>query len=526
MDFGETTGRMDLQSAIQSLQQRMGVGADGDAPAAEGEVNDRSAFVPNAASLVKAAQAKATQGSDGPMSVRGGGSGGSGGLPVRSEDMAKEAKATRAARTYAQRLDPNADGTSYVNFKRQLWDDALRRPEADQETTGEEERAGERQEGKGSGDSFEADGEAQPPVEEREARPLAGQDTDLSAYPQPMQRLLRLAMDNSKSVTEQYNLLSYAQAQMGEDINTYLAQEAVLNQQIEKLSHEKDAKSQKKLERTGKHLEAIRMEMKVAKSLKGQLDAILGAMKEKDGPRIDDGYNLIPKANFVVANMPIGEGGVTGTDLASNYRDEVLNTKNPSQFFDNYMLKHHAMPFNDYIVLILKLLGDDIQSVNPSRAKNQLQAIRDGLFCAEMSGQIFDNVVVMDQKLDHLLILRQKETGIYEERFLFIDYAPDKIRISIAYGQQSPTFLKEVPLSPTSDHFAEITKVTNSEHVDGFAIPNAKDGEARSFRFAVQRRYGLPVLRDLPDGWKNASSPEGKTANDAIPSVAAVAKGM
>jgi hypothetical protein len=252
-------------------------------------------------------------------------------------------------------------------------------------------------------------------------------------------------------------------------------------------------------------LGAIRSDLKRARTLKKQLEAVTQAMRQRDGQRIDDGFNLIPKAHFVVANMRMegqeGAEDVPATDLASNYREEVLNIRNPSQFFENFMLKHNSLGFRAYIAMMMQLLGDDIKSANPSRGIGQLHATREGLFQAEICNQIFENVITIDHKLEHILLLRLRETGIYEERRMTIEYTPDCLHVSISYGETPPEVAHRIPTSERTDHFSQLTELVRSEHVDQFIIPNSRDGDARTFRFAIQRRYGLPVERDLPDGW-------------------------
>ena len=109
-----TTGMMDLQAAIQALQQ-----APGSQPAGEDEVQDRSAFVPNAASLVKEAQA------GGERAVAGAPIG-SGQDLQRGTDRTTERKKQEQALVYAQRIQPDSDGSAYLAFARSVRQDAAR----------------------------------------------------------------------------------------------------------------------------------------------------------------------------------------------------------------------------------------------------------------------------------------------------------------------------------------------------------------------------------------------------------------
>jgi hypothetical protein len=491
----------DLQGIMQSLQ----LGASTRSAAEDEGVQDRSAFVPNAASLVKAAQASAvaketakTFGDETEPTSR------------RAVDRHPERRKEELAAAYEQRIHPNGDGSSYVTFAKLLWKESGREDgsgaagdDASSETaTGLEDQLGTGGDGdhqaaaQDGGDTAIGDaggGEA--------SGTLAEQETDIASYPPDVQRLLRMAMAESKSVTEQHNLLSYALANIEVDIATYDAQEQNAESLMGRLAAKDDSKSKAKMERTGKLLTAIRADLKAAKSLQSQLVRVLSSMRQRDGRRIDDGYNLAPKAHFVIANMRTGgtDGGVSALELAGNYRDEVLNFKNPSQFFDNFMLRHGTVGFKKYITLILQLLGDDIKSANPSRGTAQLRAIRDGLFFAEMSNQIFESVRDLEHRLDHLLIVRRMEEGTYESCILHIVHATDRLYLFLATGEKNPDFRLEIIFAPRMDHFALLSEIVFDEHVDGIVFyADPADTVAATLRRAIMSRYGINVQRALP----------------------------
>jgi hypothetical protein len=48
--------------------------------------------------------------------------------------------------------------------------------------------------------------------------------------------------------------------------------------------------------------------------------------------------------------------------------------------------------FNMTVHMLLELLGRDMESANPSRDRDMLVAIRDGLFRVEVAGQLFDHI--------------------------------------------------------------------------------------------------------------------------------------
>jgi hypothetical protein len=110
----------------------------------------------------------------------------------------------------------------------------------------------------------------------------------------------------------------------------------------------------------------------------------------------------------------------------------------------------------------------------------------------------------MDQKLGRIRILMDREAGYYEPTLMKIDYAESSMAVSIARGMAMPQLVATVHISDRTDHFAELTKLVNGNFVDGIVMENCSDGAGRDFRFAVQRRYGLPVQRRAPASWQVA----------------------
>ena len=49
-----------------------------------------------------------------------------------------------------------------------------------------------------------------------------------------------------------------------------------------------------------------------------------------------------------------------------------------------------AKDFNKTVHMLLELLGRDMESANPSRERDLLMAVREGLFRVEIAGQLFD----------------------------------------------------------------------------------------------------------------------------------------
>jgi hypothetical protein len=110
---------------------------------------------------------------------------------------------------------------------------------------------------------------------------------------------------------------------------------------------------------------------------------------------IRDGYNLIPKAAAVL-NQRYG-GGETSSraiSLAITYRDEILGMTSPLDVFETFIRRQEKKreSFRPYIDDMIALFGIDMSSSNPSRSKEELFGVRNGLFRLEICGQIYDNV--------------------------------------------------------------------------------------------------------------------------------------
>jgi hypothetical protein len=462
-------------------------------------------FTPNAASLL--AQARPTAPStpaEGDSRRAQAGKGDA----ARGADLYLERKKTQVAHDFALLMHPGGGrAASYQNFFQRLRNHAGRRQTTtsgggatDLQEEGREETAAETQSRTADDGSVDADLDGSAGKEEEKAR-LAEQETNLSEFSPKLRWILEEVTGESKSAAEQYNFLNCAREMAKMEAEAYASQEAEAQRQLQNVREQlksatddgKNWLSDRCKWMEGLHV-AIQADRQKAQKLFEQLDAIVTTFEARHRNRIRDGYNLIPKARFVVANAGL-EGRLSSADLASNYRDQVLCMVNPSQFFENFMVRHSALGFRTYFELILQLLGDDIKSANPSRGIGQLQAIRDSLFFAEISHQIYLLVGAASQKLQRIRIFTQKEKGVYVPALIAINFQKDHLEVAVARGKGQPCFVKDIPCGANADHFAELTEVINRFYPDAVALLNFEGNDGRSFRFAVQRRYGLPMSR-------------------------------
>ncbi|MDR2667834.1 MAG: hypothetical protein LBB38_02235 [Puniceicoccales bacterium] len=328
---------------------------------------------------------------------------------------------------------------------------------------------------------------------------------DLENYPPHLLRLLVAAEKQSKSVAEQHNLLNYAKQCAKIDVEMLGSQEAAAEKQLDILKTREDEFSKKRYERTKKLLAAIRRDRRSAEQFLAQVESAIGVIERERGDQLRDEYKIVPKARFVSSEMG-WSGFDAGAELAVDYVSDVLAIDGASLFFENFIGKHMAMGFETYFDAMLKLLGADIASIDPSREVAHLLAVRQALFDAEISHQIYDSVVLIDQKLEHIGIMLERESGYYEPVWMKIEVDEDMLTVSTArgYGPMEP--VKTIAVSNRSNHFAELTKLVNSLHADGIYMENCATGWGRDLFYGVRVRYGLPMLRRELPGWRSGAT--------------------
>ncbi|MDR0677992.1 MAG: hypothetical protein LBF44_00465 [Holosporaceae bacterium] len=129
--------------------------------------------------------------------------------------------------------------------------------------------------------------------------------------------------------------------------------------------------------------------------LKKQLLRAQELLRKTHKREIYDGYNLIPKAAAILDQQyGGGENMSSAVSLAVSYRDEVLNMGNPLDVFEVFILRQEKKreDFRVYLDSMIALFGVDMASANPSRSKEELRSVREGLFHVEICGQIYDSV--------------------------------------------------------------------------------------------------------------------------------------
>ncbi|MDR2664125.1 MAG: hypothetical protein LBB14_01160 [Puniceicoccales bacterium] len=458
---------------------------------------DSMPLIPNAASLVATEKPKTPAPKTG-----------------QNIDQALLRKEAQLASDFSQILTPNEGKASlYSNFFQRLRSRFQRQRDVSLggKRTGllrEDQR--ETAETEGEDESVDTDSEETPEKEvgKKGQVRLAEQETDPAEFPPELRWILEEVARLSKSVAEQHNFLCCAREMAKAGTETYGAQEAAAKQRLQDLQKQLAEASGPQKERlratcarTEGSLVAIRADQERTQGLLNLINSVLSALEKKSGDRIRDGYNIIPKARSVIASSGLG-GVLSAPDLASNYRNEVLCMVNPGQLFENFMVRYKTMGFPAYVRVILLLLGDDIKSANPSRGIGQLQAIRDGLFFAEISYQIYLSVGAANQKLQRIRILAEKENNSYEPCLLNVSFQHNRLEIAIARGKGQPCFCRDIRLADDSDHFSELTEIIDSFCVDRIVMANCEEGEARSLRLSVQRRYGLPIQRSIPHHWE------------------------
>lgn len=102
-----------------------------------------------------------------------------------------------------------------------------------------------------------------------------------------------------------------------------------------------------------------------------------------------------------------------------------------------------AKDFNQTVHMLLELLGRDMESANPSRERDLLMAVREGLFRVEIAGQLFDII----KSFRNLLIKIYPECSRVEfskDRHIQLALAISKLSIQ-AFAGKSQVFdiLKE-----------------------------------------------------------------------------------
>jgi hypothetical protein len=99
--------------------------------------------------------------------------------------------------------------------------------------------------------------------------------------------------------------------------------------------------------------------------------------------------------------------------------------------------------FTKTVHMLIELLGRDMESSNPSRDRDMLISIRDGLFRVEVAGQLFDHI----KAFRDLLLKHYPETSVVEftkERHIELAKTTAKLSVQALAGKaQIREFFRE-----------------------------------------------------------------------------------
>ncbi|MDR2372306.1 MAG: hypothetical protein LBD60_04115 [Puniceicoccales bacterium] len=219
--------------------------------------------------------------------------------------------------------------------------------------------------------------------------------------------LLYKVAENFGEVTEQDNILEYALATHTLERETLEVEIAQVKKMIDFFSNppihtiNMGFTNSERMRWTEK-LSALEDSLQRSDAFKTQLLRARELLQKTHKKEIRDGYNLIPKAAAIL-NQQYGDGSApeSAVSFAATYRDEVLDMTNPLDVFETFIRRQEKKreSFRPYIDSMIALFGIDMASSNPSRSKEELRHVRDGLFRIEICGQIYDNVGILGRNI-------------------------------------------------------------------------------------------------------------------------------
>jgi hypothetical protein len=230
--------------------------------------------------------------------------------------------------------------------------------------------------------------------------------------------LLYKVAENFGEVTEQDNIFEYALATHALERETLEVEIAQVKKMIDFFSNPPTHTinvgfiNSERIRWTEK-LTALEDSLQTSDAFKTQLLRARELLQKTHKQEIRDGYNLIPKA-AVILNQQYGDGGAmeSAVSFAATYRDEVLGMTNPLDVFETFIHRQEKKRehFRPYIDSMIALFGVDMASSNPSRSKEELQHVRDGLFRIEICGQIYDNVGTLGRNIRRIFSPSSNQT--------------------------------------------------------------------------------------------------------------------
>ncbi|MDR0727836.1 MAG: hypothetical protein LBF26_03000 [Puniceicoccales bacterium] len=493
----------DLESIVQNL---------GITSASSSRVEDRSAFVPNVATM-RASAARGQSAQSKPEKDQ----------PCTDANLQR--KKIESAQVFAQRIDPSGAPEPYLEFASALTATLLRDSESDDGTRPGADAASDGDEAVATPESEEATGTAPADGEE-----FGRQKLNADAYPagvrktlnQVVQQIQRTTGQEPKTIAEIFNFAQFALTAAEKDRDAYAVQEQRASNRSEQLRRRKDPKGIEKFHKTEKLLTAIRADKKNAETVCDQLSVAVQEMDRLDGGRIRDGFNIIPKAFKIIEERKLDgqPAEISATELSATYCEKILEFTTPSQFYEDYAKNYSHMEFSQFIDLALRLLGDDIKSTDSSRGKSFLVAIRDGLFHAEICYQIFNSVGQIDAQFFRLTRLREVEAGTYVPNYLVIAHSMDgTLKLSTARAEGEATPLCSMRMAPNVDHFGKISELFRDHGIEDFILlpdPGMDRKSVRQFKNGLVIRYGRRVFDHIPKAEMNSTEVADGEPHNAI----------
>ncbi|MDR0445359.1 MAG: hypothetical protein LBG98_03720 [Puniceicoccales bacterium] len=198
-------------------------------------------------------------------------------------------------------------------------------------------------------------------------------------------------------VTEQDNVLHYALEAETLEYESQGQEYQQLEKSLLKLNNRTDPAAIQRRSELSERQKSLKASMLASSLFQKEIGSAIDKLRKAHSQEIKDGYNIIPKAAELLKAQK--GNNAEAVALATAYREEALKMRNPYDVLENFLKNGEGKKknFKDYIAMMIELLGEDIQSVNPSRSIEELLAVRDGLFQMEITGQIHDDMGSLEQ---------------------------------------------------------------------------------------------------------------------------------
>ena len=143
-------------------------------------------------------------------------------------------------------------------------------------------------------------------------------------------------------------------------------------------------------------IDDLTRQIEFSDTYKSELSSIRSELQKGHAEEIKKGYNLIPKANVSFGAAEASKFGSADKDSFATSVAAAYQYALGANTLDGVMqISHEIFGNNNWLSglqSMLELCGIDLKSINPSSEVEVLVAVRDTLFRAEMSGQLY-NVV-------------------------------------------------------------------------------------------------------------------------------------